>query len=193
MVYLLRPRVESRVPIILRRRAKIQYSNCHYRVEAGKVSRCSHCALMPMHEIDSVRKSRSGITFCGQAFFFPGVHALPGSAGRGPSSLGHRAPLPMQISRLCCTFSTNCSCLRLDNGCSDSWVLDGGECSQVDSMGVLVNNQSRYPEIIADVRDRKHNRFVEYSPRIRYCSVIYSGLPITFIGCCSLEEQTSRA
>ena len=49
-----------------------------------------------MHEIDSGRKSRSGITFCGQAFFFPGVHAFPSSAH---AAFGHRAPLPMQISR----------------------------------------------------------------------------------------------
>ena len=87
---------------------------------------------------------------------------------------------------------SDCVFSMIDNGCSDSWVLDGGECSQADSMGVLVNNQSRSPDIIAD---RKHSRFVDSRLGLLLCDLPTFNfyLSIIFIGCCSLEEQTSRA
>lgn len=87
IVYLPRTRVESCVPI-LGGRAKNLYYCCHYQVEAGNHSQCSHRASIRMHEVDFIHLCSSGITFCGQAFSLLGLHACWSIAGGGRSRLG---------------------------------------------------------------------------------------------------------
>ena len=104
-----------------------------------------------MHENDSAQMSGSGVTFCGKAFSFLGLHAFWSSAGGGRRSLGAptaKAVTHAALGLTCARTTTTVSACVLDSSCNNSLAFNEADPRSGGQMAAgCTINPSALPEI----------------------------------------------